>query len=96
MCKSGCQRQLTWLCGTVKRHPGLFQKALERTAQTVQGQASLLMAAPAGLQASAVLQTLAGRVTLMPCEADNYDSGGRRFDKIVRFATVDCVKAGCL
>ena len=56
----------------------------------------LLMAAPAGLQASAALQALAGRVTLTPYEADSYESGGRRFDKIVRFATVDCVKAGWL
>jgi hypothetical protein len=44
----------------------------------------------------AALQTLSERVTLSPYEADTYESGGRRFDKIVRFATVDCVKAGWL
>ncbi|MBC7610862.1 MAG: winged helix-turn-helix domain-containing protein [Polaromonas sp.] len=54
------------------------------------------MALPAGLQASAALQALAGRVTLTSYEADTYESGGRRFDKIVRFASVDCVKAGWL
>jgi restriction system protein len=39
---------------------------------------------------------LAARVTLTPYEAASYESGGRRFEKIVRFATVDCVKAGWL
>lgn len=29
-------------------------------------------------------------------EADTYISGGRCFDKIVRFATMGCVKAGRL
>jgi restriction system protein len=33
---------------------------------------------------------------LTPYEASNYESGARRFEKIVRFATVDCVKAGWL
>lgn len=33
---------------------------------------------------------------MTPYEADSYESGGRRFEKIVRFATVDCVKAGRL
>ena len=31
---------------------------------------------------------------MTPYEAGNYESDGRRFEKIVRFATVDCVKAG--
>jgi len=35
-------------------------------------------------------------VQLTPYEAGDYESGGRRFEKIVRFATVDCVKAGWL
>lgn len=67
-----------------------------RTGELLRELFKLLMAAPEGLQASAALAALAGRVTLTPYEADNYDSGGRRFDKIVRFATVDCVKAGWL
>lgn len=33
---------------------------------------------------------------LTPYEEGSYESGGRRFEKIVRFATVDCVKAGWL
>lgn len=67
-----------------------------RTGELLRELFSILMATPAGLQASAALQALAERVTLTPYESDTYESGGRRFDKIVRFATVDCVKAGWL
>lgn len=67
-----------------------------RTGELLRELFSILMASPAGLQASAALQALAERVTLTPYESDTYESGGRRFDKIVRFATVDCVKAGWL
>ncbi|MFM2448954.1 MAG: hypothetical protein RIS44_1404 [Pseudomonadota bacterium] len=67
-----------------------------RTGELLRELFNILMAAPAGLQASAALQALAQRVTLTPYEAATYESGGRRFDKIVRFATVDCVKAGWL
>jgi len=67
-----------------------------RTGELLRELFSILMVAPDGLQASAALQTLAGRVTLTPYEADSYNSGGRRFERIVRFATVDCVKAGWL
>ena len=67
-----------------------------RTGELLRELFNILMAAPEGVQASAALQALAGRVTLTPYEADSYDSGGRRFEKIVRFATVDCVKAGWL
>lgn len=67
-----------------------------RTGELLRELFNILMATPAGLQASTALHTLAERVTLTPYEADTYESGGRRFDKIVRFATVDCVKAGWL
>ncbi|MDF3981723.1 Mrr restriction system protein [Luteibacter sp. PPL201] len=67
-----------------------------RTGEFLRELFNILMASPEGLQASAALQALAGRVTLTPYEADSYESGGRRFEKIVRFATVDCVKAGWL
>ena len=68
----------------------------KRTGEFLRELFNLLMAMPGGLQASAALQALAARVTMTPYEADTYESGGRRFDKIVRFATVDCVKAGWL
>jgi restriction system protein len=51
---------------------------------------------PEGLQAHKALETLAGSLTLTPHEAGNYPSGGRRFEKIVRFATIPAVKAGWL
>ena len=54
------------------------------------------MAAHEGMRASDALQVLASRFTLSPYKADNYESDARRFEKIVRFATVDCIKAGWL
>ncbi len=67
-----------------------------RTGEFLRELFSILMAAPEGLRASEALQQLACRFTLTPFEAANYESGSRRFEKIVRFATVDCVKAGWL
>lgn len=68
----------------------------KRTGEFLRELFAILLATPAGLPAREALQQLAARVTLSPYEADNYESGGRRFEKIVRFATVDCVKAGWL
>ena len=67
-----------------------------RTGELLRVLFGLLRTAPDGLQASAALRQLAARVQLTPYEAGDYESGGRRFEKIVRFATVDCVKAGWL
>ncbi|WP_284337656.1 Mrr restriction system protein [Comamonas sp. NoAH] len=67
-----------------------------RTGEFLRELFSILMAAPEGMRASEALQVLADRFTLTPYEAGYYDSGTRRFEKIVRFATVDCVKAGWL
>lgn len=68
----------------------------KRTGEFLRELFKILMAAPDGMRASEALQVLASRFTLTPYEADNYESGSRRFEKIVRFATVDCVKAGWL
>lgn len=51
---------------------------------------------PDGMRAKDALSELAAAVTMTEYERGNYDSGGRRFEKIVRFATVDCAKAGWL
>lgn len=67
-----------------------------RTGEFLRELFKILMAATDGMRGSEALQLLAGRFTLTPYEADNYESGSRRFEKIVRFATVDCVKAGWL
>ena len=48
------------------------------------------------MQAREALATLEKRLQLSEYESGYYPSGGRRFDKIVRFATVDLVKAGWL
>src|SRR5690606_199661 len=57
---------------------------------------AILREHPEGMPARDALDALAARVELTPYEAGNYPSGGRRLEKIVRFATVDCVKAGWL
>ena len=54
------------------------------------------MSSPEGLAARVALERLATQTTLTEYEAGVYSSGSRRFEKIVRFATVDCVKAGWL
>jgi restriction system protein len=57
----------------------------------------ILLSHPDGLQAAEALNKLAASVEMTPYEAGLYEStGARRFEKIVRFATVDCVKAGWL
>jgi restriction system protein len=56
----------------------------------------ILLAHPDGMRAKDALSALAKSVTMTEYERGNYESGGRRFEKIVRFATVDCVKAGWL
>jgi restriction system protein len=57
----------------------------------------ILRNSPEGLSARVALEKLAGQVKLTDYEAGVYESSGaRRFEKIVRFATVDCVKAGWL
>jgi restriction system protein len=67
-----------------------------RTGELLRKLFEILMRHPDGLQAQEALKQLASAVTLTPYEASEYESGGRRFDKIVRFATVDCSKAGWL
>lgn len=54
------------------------------------------MADPEGVQASSAQQALASKVQLAPYESASYESGGLPLDKIVRFATVDCLKVGWL
>jgi len=68
-----------------------------RTGELLRKLFEILLGHPEGLQAGVALETLAGAVTLSDYESGTYESSGtRRFDKIVRFATVDCVKAGWL
>ena len=54
----------------------------------------LLEANPDGIQARVAIDTLAKRIDLTDHEKGEYETGGRRFDKILRFATLGPVKAG--
>jgi restriction system protein len=56
----------------------------------------LIMQHPDGMQARDALAALEASIPLTDHEKGTYESGGRRFEKFVRFATVDCVKAGWL
>jgi restriction system protein len=64
-----------------------------RTGELLRTLLGILQKHPDGLQARVALDTLRSAVTPTAYELGNYEKGGLRFDKIVRFATVDCVKA---
>lgn len=69
----------------------------KRTGEFLQKLFEILLKRPDGTPARIALDSLAASVKLSDYEAGTYSSGGgRRFEKIVRFATVDCVKAGWL
>lgn len=57
---------------------------------------SILMQAPEGLPAGQALAKVAEGETMSEFEAGAYEQRGRRFEIIIRWATVDCVKAGWL
>lgn len=65
-----------------------------RTGELLQRLFGILKENPEGLKAGIALKQLAEHSTLSEYENGTYDNGARRFEKIVRFATVDCVKAG--
>lgn len=56
----------------------------------------LLAKQPDGMLARDAIHALESHFTLTDYENGEYESGGRRFDKIIRFATLDTVKAGWL
>ena len=67
-----------------------------RTGEMLRALFELLIPTPEGMRAQEALAAVEKRLKLSDYEAGNYASGGRRFEKIVRFATVDLVKAGWL
>jgi restriction system protein len=67
-----------------------------RTGEFLRKLFEILIPHPDGMQARDALAALDKTVQLTEYESGLYESGGRRFEKIVRFATVDCVKAGWL
>jgi restriction system protein len=66
----------------------------ERTGLLLQTLFKVLTENRDGIAARDALETVANRIQLTPHEEGEYETGGRRFDKILRFATVDAVKAG--
>ncbi len=67
-----------------------------RTGEMLRKLFEVLLPVPEGMQARDALAETEKRLTLSEYEKGEYESGGQRFDKIVRFATVDLVKAGWL
>ncbi|MGB2806013.1 MAG: restriction endonuclease [Candidatus Zixiibacteriota bacterium] len=66
----------------------------KRVGQFVRKLTEMLIANPEGLPARVALQNLERSFTLTDYEKGYYESGGRRFEIIVRYATIDLVKAG--
>jgi restriction system protein len=66
----------------------------DRTGEFLRALFPILIAHPDGIQARTALDQLRGMFELTEYEAGFYAGGSLRFDRIVRFATVDCVKAG--
>lgn len=59
-----------------------------RTGELIRKLFEVLKAQPEGMRAADALAALEQCVTLTPYEAGDYETGGRRFEKIVRFGTV--------
>lgn len=66
----------------------------ERTGYLLKTLFQVLISHPNGIAARNAIETVASKITLTEHEAGEYEIGGRRFDKILRFITVDAVKAG--
>lgn len=66
----------------------------KRRGELLKGVFAVLRRSPDGLQARDVLATLEQIVPPTRYEQDFYPSGVRRFEKVVRFQTVNAVKAG--
>lgn len=67
-----------------------------RTGELLRKLFEILRKQPEGMRAKDALAALVEQVKLTDYESGTYANGSRRFEKIVRFATVDCVKAAWL
>ena len=68
----------------------------ERSGYLQQELLKLLVSNPDGMQAKVAIDSLANTIALTDHEKGEYENGGRRFDKILRFASIGPVKAGWL
>lgn len=64
-----------------------------RAGELLRGLFEILMQHPDGIQAAKALELLELLVPPTQYETGTFDSGGRRYEKIIRWGTVDCVKA---
>lgn len=69
---------------------------LERVGALMRGLASILASEVNGLQAKDCIHRLQSVIAPTEHELGEYRDGSQRFDKIVRFSTIDLVKAGWL
>lgn len=67
-----------------------------RTGEFLRRTFALLIAEPDGRAAAPLIAEVAAASSLTEWELGQYPSGGQRFEKVLRFATVDCAKAGWL
>ena len=74
----------------------MAETSRRRAGEILRALFDILLGAPDGLQAKDALARLSTSVRLTEYEHGEFPSGGRRFEKIARFATVDTVKAGWL
>src|SRR5512143_2398351 len=74
----------------------MAEVTLQRQGELIRKLFEILAIHPEGMRAQEALETLRAQVALTEHEQGRYESGGLRFDKIVRFATIDYVKAGWL
>lgn len=68
----------------------------KRTGEFLRVLFEILIKKPDGLPASEAVELVRSKVQLTEYEKGFFDSGRQRFEQIIRFATVDCTKAGWL
>lgn len=69
---------------------------IRRTGELLKVLFEILMKNPEGVKAKDAIAAVKERIELTEYEKGEYSSGGQRVDKIIRFSTIDCVKAGWL
>jgi len=69
---------------------------IKRTGELLKVLFGILLENPEGVKAKDAIAEVKQRIELTDYEKGEYSSGGQRVDKILRFATIDCVKAGWL
>lgn len=68
----------------------------KRTGEMLRVLFEILIKKPDGLPAREAIEQVKSKIQLTEYEKGYFDSGKQRFEQIIRFATVDCTKAGWL